>query len=115
MLPIGNSTWSERTTDVHRMQHMPFKGGYKIQPSAFGSEDFDGFTTTHDQEAPSEFTIKVICSAEKIGGVIGKGGSNVKQLEQETGASIHVENVPKESEERVIRVSSFEVGSSSIV
>lgn len=110
MLPPGNSTWLERTTDAHRMQPMPFKGGYGIQPSALGPDDFDGGTPPHDREALSEFTIKILCSAEKIGGVIGKGGSNVKQLEQETGASIHVENVSKESDERVIRVSSFEVG-----
>ncbi|KAI3462534.1 hypothetical protein Pfo_019197 [Paulownia fortunei] len=108
ILPPENPTWLERNTDAHRMQPMPFKGGYGIQPSAFGPEDFDGVTPPHDREAPSEFTIKILCSAEKIGGVIGKGGSNVKQLEQETGASIHVDNVSKESDERVIRVSSFE-------
>ncbi|KAL0395957.1 UNVERIFIED_CONTAM: KH domain-containing protein HEN4 [Sesamum calycinum] len=84
------------------------KGGYGVQPSAFGPEDYDGVTPPHDREAPSEFTVKILCSAEKIGGVIGKGGSNVRQLEQETGTSIHVENVSKESDERVIRVSSFE-------
>mgnify|MGYP004707672601 FL=1 len=33
----------------------------------------------------------------------------MKQLQQETGASIQVENVSPESDERVIRVSSFEV------
>ncbi|KAL0462045.1 UNVERIFIED_CONTAM: KH domain-containing protein HEN4 [Sesamum latifolium] len=107
-IPPGNSTWLERTSDAHRMEPMPFRGGYGVQPSAFGPEDYDGVTPPHDREAPSEFTVKILCSAEKIGGVIGKGGSNVRQLEQETGTSIHVENVSKESDERVIRVSSFE-------
>ncbi|KAK4426659.1 KH domain-containing protein HEN4 [Sesamum alatum] len=108
MIPPGNSTWLERTSDAHRMEPMPFRGGYGVQPSAFGPEDYDGVTPPHDREAPTEFTVKILCSAERIGGVIGKGGSNVRQLEQETGASIHVENVSKESDERVIRVSSFE-------
>ncbi|KAL2247030.1 UNVERIFIED_CONTAM: KH domain-containing protein HEN4 [Sesamum indicum] len=107
-IPPGNSTWLERTSDAHRMEPMPFRGGYGVQPSAFGPEDYDGVSPPHDREAPSEFTVKILCSAEKIGGVIGKGGSNVRQLEQETGTSIHVENVSKESDERVIRVSSFE-------
>lgn len=43
-----------------------------------------------DDEASAEFSMKLLCSAEKIGGVIGKGGFNVKQLQQESGASIHV-------------------------
>ncbi|KAK6152884.1 hypothetical protein DH2020_012523 [Rehmannia glutinosa] len=108
MLSPEYPAWLERNTDTHRMQPLPYKGEYGIRPSAFGPDDFDGVTPPHDREAPSEFTLKIICSAEKIGGVIGKGGSNVKQLEQETGASIHVDNVSKESDERVICVSSFE-------
>ncbi|KAL8531985.1 hypothetical protein ACS0TY_008550 [Phlomoides rotata] len=108
MLPPGNPIWLDRSTDAHRMESMPFKGGYEVQPSARGYEDFGGVSPPHDREAPSEFCIKLLCSAEKIGGVIGKGGSNVKQLEQDTGASIHVENVSKESDERVICVSSIE-------
>lgn len=110
MLPPGNPNWLDRSTDTHRMESLPFKGGYDIQPSARGYEDFGGISPPRDREAPSEFSIKVLCSAEKIGGVIGKGGSNVRQLEQDTGASIHVENVSKESDERVICVSSIEVG-----
>lgn len=106
MLPPGNP-WLECSTDAYRMQSMPSNGGYGGYPSALVHEDLDG-VAPHDREGPSEFTIKILCSAERIGGVIGKGGSNVKQLEQETGVSIHVENVSKESDERVIRVSSFE-------
>jgi poly(rC)-binding protein 2/3/4 len=53
--------------------------------------------------------MKILCSTGKIGGVIGKGGSNVKIVQQETGASIHVEDASAESEERAIRVSAFEV------
>ncbi|XP_057809585.1 RNA-binding KH domain-containing protein RCF3-like [Salvia miltiorrhiza] len=102
MLPPENPHWLEHTMDAHRMHPMPFKGGYGLLP-----EDLDG-VAPHDREAPCEFTIKILCSAERIGSVIGKGGSNVKQLEQETGASIHVENASKESDERVIRVSSIE-------
>ncbi|KAL3813249.1 hypothetical protein ACJIZ3_014517 [Penstemon smallii] len=108
MRPPGNLSWFERTTDVRSMPSLPPRGGYGIQPSRFGPEDFDGIAP-RDQEAPSEFTMKILCSAEKIGGVIGKGGLNVRQLQHETGASIHVENVSPESGERVICVSSLEV------
>lgn len=108
MLPPGNPPWLERTMEPHMMQPMPFNEGYRINPSALVPEDLDG-VAPRDRETPCEFTIKILCSAERIGSVIGKGGSNVKQLEQETGASIHVDDASKESDERVIRVSSFQV------
>nr|GFA64194.1 KH domain-containing protein [Tanacetum cinerariifolium] len=44
----------------------------------------------------------------KIGAVIGTAGSNVRQLQQETGTNIHVGDASIESDERVICVSSFE-------
>lgn len=53
--------------------------------------------------------MKILCSTAKIGGVIGKGGSNVRQIQQETGTDIHVDDVAADSDERVICVSSFEV------
>ncbi|KAJ8567477.1 hypothetical protein K7X08_019685 [Anisodus acutangulus] len=73
-----------------------------------GHRDLDYVPPHHAKEAPTDFTMKIMCSAAKIGSVIGKGGFNVKQLQQETGASIHVEDVSPESDERVIRVSSLE-------
>ncbi|GFP85307.1 kh domain-containing protein at4g18375 [Phtheirospermum japonicum] len=108
MLPPENSTWLERDSDAHRMQPMPFRAGYEISPPAFRADHFDGDTPPHDQETATEFTIKILCSADRIGSVIGKGGCNVRQLEQETGASIYVDDASKQSNERVIRVSSFE-------
>lgn len=83
-------------------------GGYGDQPSGFGPGGFNGDPPAQ-REASAEFSMKILCSAGKIGGVIGKGGFNVKQLQQETGASIHVEDASTESDERVIRVSAFEV------
>ncbi|KAL2499427.1 RNA-binding KH domain-containing protein [Abeliophyllum distichum] len=109
MPPRGNAPWLRHDIDSHSMPPMPWKGEYGIRPSAYGPDDFDGVPPPRGREAPSEFTMKILCSAEKIGSVIGKGGFNVKQLQQETGASIHVENASAVSDERVIRVSSFEV------
>ncbi|KAA8547806.1 hypothetical protein F0562_004235 [Nyssa sinensis] len=108
MPPPGNSMWSQRNSNSHDMPPMPWIGGYRNQPSGFGPGGFNGVPAEHGREAPNEFSMKILCSAGKIGGVIGKGGFNVKQLQQETGASIHVEDASAESEERVIRISSFE-------
>lgn len=79
------------------------------QPSGLGPSDFDGLPSTRGTEAPCEFSMKILCSAAKIGGVIGKGGFNVRQLEQETGASIQVEIISPHLDDRVICVSSMEV------
>lgn len=104
--PQGNPIWSN--ADSHGPP-APWMGGYRDEPSGFGPGGFDGAPGGNGGEAPCEFFMKILCSAAKIGGVIGKGGSNVRQVQQETGASIHVEDVSAESDERVILVSSSEV------
>lgn len=107
MPPPGNPMWSNRNSNSQGVPPMPWMGGYRSQPSVVPG-GFDGVHAGHGGEASGEFSMKILCPAGKIGGVIGKGGFNVKQLQQETGASIHVEDALAESEERVIRVSSFE-------
>ncbi|KAL6953890.1 hypothetical protein U1Q18_044980 [Sarracenia purpurea var. burkii] len=109
MPPLENPMWSRRHSNSRDMPPMPRMGGYGNQPSGFGPGGFNGGPPMRGGEAPSEFSMKILCSAGKIGGVIGKGGSNVKQLQQETGTSIHVDDPSEELEERAIRVSSFEV------
>ncbi|XP_057965319.1 KH domain-containing protein At4g18375-like [Malania oleifera] len=108
MPPPGNPMWSHRNSSPHGMPPVPWMGGYENQPHGFGPGGFDRVPPGHGGEALGEFNMKILCSAGKIGGVIGKGGFNVRQLQQETGANIHVEDASAESEERVIRVSSLE-------
>ncbi|KAL8199640.1 hypothetical protein R6Q57_013208 [Mikania cordata] len=50
-------------------------------------------------------TYRLICSDEKVGGVIGKGGNIVKALKQETGCDIKVLEKMAESDDRVIVIS----------
>ncbi|XP_050382435.1 KH domain-containing protein At4g18375-like [Argentina anserina] len=104
-LPPGNQMWPNREP-AHSIPPMPCIGEYESSEYARGG--FIGGPEWHGVEAPAEFFIKILCSAGKIGGVIGKGGFNVKQLQEETGASIHVQDASTNSEERVIRVSAFE-------
>ncbi|KAF8399129.1 hypothetical protein HHK36_014994 [Tetracentron sinense] len=108
MLPPGNPMWSHRNSGAHGAPPMPWVGGYGNHSSGFVPGGFSGIPAGNGGEASGEFSMKIVCSAEKIGGVIGKGGCNVKQLQQETGANIHVEDTTPESDERVILVSSFE-------
>ncbi|XAR51542.1 hypothetical protein NMG60_11006196 [Bertholletia excelsa] len=106
--PPGNPMWSQRQISSGDVPPAPWMGGYGNHPTDFGPGGFSDAPPMHDGEAPNEFSMKILCLAGKIGGVIGKAGANVKQLQQETGASIHVEDASGEVEERVIRVSSLE-------
>lgn len=108
MIPPGNPLWSHRNSSPHGLPPMPWMEGYEDQHSGFVSGVFDGVPPGPGAEPSAEFSMKILCSAGKIGGVIGKGGFNVKQLQQETGASIHVQDASADSDERVIRVSALE-------
>jgi len=64
-------------------------------------------------KGPSEeFTIRILCPNNKIGGVIGKGGNIIESMRKETRASIKVEDAATTEgdpdQERVIVVSTTE-------
>lgn len=88
---------------------MPAFRGYEQDYSGSLPGRFSGRRTGNDGEITEEFSMRVLCPANKIGFVIGKGGASVRQLEQQTGARIQVEDGSPESEMRIIQVSSKEV------
>ncbi|XP_038888005.1 KH domain-containing protein HEN4 [Benincasa hispida] len=53
---------------------------------------------------PGHIAFRMLCHASRIGGVIGKSGFVIKQLQQSTGAKIRVEEAPSESPDRVVTV-----------
>lgn len=81
--------------------------GYRNESSSHGPSSFNHGAVRNG--VLEDFSIKILCATEKIGSVIGKSGSNVKQLEKQTGARIHVEDTDSDAKERVIIVSSKEV------
>ncbi|KAJ6337703.1 hypothetical protein OIU76_007393 [Salix suchowensis] len=54
---------------------------------------------------PEVLTFRLLCHNERVGGVIGKGGTIIKILKQETGCDIKVMEGVSDSEERVIVIS----------
>lgn len=63
-----------------------------------------------------ELILRVLCPSDKIGRVIGKGGSTIKTMRQASGARIEVENVKAgDGDERLIVITSAEVFSISAV
>ncbi|XVF20821.1 hypothetical protein REPUB_Repub12eG0035500 [Reevesia pubescens] len=107
-IPPSNSMLSHRNSSPRNIPPMPWMGPHENRPSGFGPSSFSSIPPACGAEASAEFSMKILCPVGKIGGVIGKGGFNVKQLQQETGAGIHVEDASTESDERVIRVSAIE-------
>lgn len=75
---------------------------------------FHGSGTTHRDEkwdAPGsneDLVFRILCPREKIGGIIGKGGSIVRSLEDDIGVSINVCGPVAGSDERVVMISSVE-------
>ena len=56
-----------------------------------------------------EVVFKILCSNARVGGVIGRGGSIVKALEEESGASINFGPSVANCDERLITISAKEV------
>ncbi|PON68318.1 Polyribonucleotide nucleotidyltransferase [Parasponia andersonii] len=50
-------------------------------------------------------TFRLLCPAERVGGVIGKGGIVIKTVQQDTGCEVKVMEGVSDSEDRVIAVS----------
>lgn len=53
---------------------------------------------------PGHVSFRLLCHASRIGGVIGKSGVIIKNLQQSTGAKIRIEDAPSESPDRIIMV-----------
>ncbi|KAJ4964556.1 hypothetical protein NE237_016405 [Protea cynaroides] len=60
------------------------------------------------KKTQQDVSFRLLCSNDKIGGIIGKGGTIVRALQNETGASISCGASVAQSDERVITVSSME-------
>lgn len=53
---------------------------------------------------PGHAAFRLLCHASRIGGVIGKSGSVIKQLQQATGAKIRIDEAIPDSSDRVVVV-----------
>ncbi|XAR53015.1 hypothetical protein NMG60_11021393 [Bertholletia excelsa] len=64
---------------------------------------------TLDSRTPrQELVFRILCSNERVGGVIGKAGTIIKGIQSETGASISVGASVAECDERLITVTAME-------
>uniref|UniRef100_A0A0C9QU69 TSA: Wollemia nobilis Ref_Wollemi_Transcript_9470_2796 transcribed RNA sequence n=1 Tax=Wollemia nobilis TaxID=56998 RepID=A0A0C9QU69_9CONI len=117
-LPQGSSIFGHNNigaTFGGLSSHLPGLGGYTNESTGAswslskpGLPVVSSFGSGPTKKGSEDFTVRILCPSDKIGGVIGKGGNNIKQVRQETGASVKVEDAKPDSDERVIIVSSTE-------
>ncbi|GMN43200.1 hypothetical protein TIFTF001_012407 [Ficus carica] len=64
-----------------------------------------GFSTASRSE---ELVVRVLCPFDKIGRVIGKGGSTIKSIRQASGARVEVDDTKDDRDECIITITSTE-------
>ena len=81
-------------------------GGYKGDG---GNWSRSLYSAPRDElSSAKEFSLRLVCPSENIGGVIGKGGAVINQIRQETKAAIKVDS-STEGDDSLINISSKEV------
>ncbi|KAK8958088.1 hypothetical protein KSP40_PGU012868 [Platanthera guangdongensis] len=115
--PLGSST--NQFSPIPRPEafnppnfHMPIQGPPFSNRPPYDSHDFPSFPNFHEGPAPGQMQVapevlvfRLLCSNDKVGSVIGKGGSIVRNLQHETGCDIKILETPLESEDRLIVIS----------
>nr|XP_043627083.1 KH domain-containing protein HEN4 [Erigeron canadensis] len=71
-------------------------------PHGYGNEPH------HRMGMEEEVVFRLLCPADKVGSLIGKGGSTRRALQAETGASIKISDPSAELDERVVVISALE-------
>ncbi|CAL9195580.1 unnamed protein product, partial [Musa hybrid cultivar] len=108
MLPVGGQFGVPGTTApvIGIGQLISSYGGYKGDAAV----DWPSFyPTPRDETAGKEFSLRLLCPSANIGGVIGKGGVIIKQIRQESGASVKVDSSSVE-DDCIITITAKEVG-----
>ncbi|XAR51721.1 hypothetical protein NMG60_11006434 [Bertholletia excelsa] len=80
-------------------------GGYKGD-SGDWSRSF--YSASRNESSSKEFSLRLICPTSNIGGVIGKGGTIINQIRQESGAVIKVDSSATEGDDCIISISAKE-------
>ncbi|KAL5731730.1 hypothetical protein ACHQM5_004430 [Ranunculus cassubicifolius] len=91
-------------------QHAPELHGYSDMGSSWpvyspGLPVASGYGSSSQSE---ELVIRVLCPRDQIGRVIGKGGSAIKSVRQESGARVEIDETKGHSDESLITVTAKE-------
>ncbi|KAF3634384.1 RNA-binding KH domain-containing protein, putative isoform 3 [Capsicum annuum] len=82
--------------------------GYHTPEQFSRSSGVESAGINHRMVLEEEVVFKVLCPADKVGNLIGKGGSIVRVIQTETGASIKVADSASHLDDRVVVISARE-------
>ncbi|XVF85907.1 hypothetical protein PTKIN_Ptkin17bG0155400 [Pterospermum kingtungense] len=88
------------------LSNMNQPGGMYMNAPLIGS--YGNYSSRRDDASAREFSVRLLCPVGNVGGVIGKGGGIIKQIRQESGASIKVDSSRAEGDDCIIFISTKE-------
>ncbi|WJX22081.1 hypothetical protein P8452_11423 [Trifolium repens] len=112
-----NAVQRETFTDLHMDNFLHRGSALSTLPSSSStyatgvhslSTEVNRVSSLEPKAHHQEISFKMICSNDRIGGVIGKGGNIVRALQSETGATINVGPSVAECEDRLITITASE-------
>lgn len=93
---------------VDSVPHRGFMSGFNA--ADYQSRSYSGPDGSSQRMAVEEEVVfKLLCQLDKVGSLIGKGGSIIRTFQSETGASIKIVDAAPDSDERVVVISAQEV------
>ncbi|KAI3986387.1 hypothetical protein MKX01_002232 [Papaver californicum] len=83
-------------------------GTHSLDYHSRGFSESDCIGANHRMVPEEEIVFRMLCHLDKVGSLIGKGGSIIRALQSDTGASIKIADAEPDSDERVVLVSARE-------
>ncbi|KAI9396398.1 hypothetical protein POPTR_004G123400v4 [Populus trichocarpa] len=87
----------------------PLMGPYGSFKGDTGDWSRSLYSAPRDELASKEFSLRMVCPTANIGAVIGKGGTIINQIRQESGATIKVDSSASEGDDCLITISAKEI------
>lgn len=100
---------SQRSSQVPSIPGIPSSSinfATRVHPLSLDSEKAP---PSHIKMLHQEVVFKILCTSDRVGGVIGKGGAIVKALQNDTGATIAIGATITDCDERLVTVTASEV------
>lgn len=104
-----SGTYMSSNINAPLMGAAPLLGSYGGYIGDTGDWSHSYYSGRRDESSAKEFSLRLVCPNGNIGGVIGKGGGIIKQIRQESGASIKVDSSSADGDDCIIFISAKEV------
>ncbi|MCL7038335.1 hypothetical protein MKW94_004269, partial [Papaver nudicaule] len=83
-------------------------GTHSLDYHSRGFSGSEGIGASHRMVPEEDIVYRMLCHLDKVGSLIGKGGSIIRALQSDTGASIKIADAEPDSDERVVLISARE-------